>query len=52
MNNWTDELLSLMVEKLIKRKKREVDAIKGVDTVPLESLPVITRGTINYVKKE
>jgi len=29
VNNWTDELLNLMLEKLIERKKRELDAIQG-----------------------
>jgi hypothetical protein len=29
IENWTDELLALMVDKLSERKEREVDAIKG-----------------------
>ncbi len=29
INNWTDELFNLMVEKLVERKGREVDAIKS-----------------------
>ena len=29
VENWTDELFSLMCEKLADRKKRELDAIKG-----------------------
>jgi len=29
VNNWTEELLNLMAEKLAKRKKREYEAIKG-----------------------
>ena len=28
-NNWTDELFELMCDKLSKRKKREVETIKG-----------------------
>lgn len=28
-NNWTDELLSLMIEKMTKRKQGELDAIEG-----------------------
>jgi len=28
-NNWTDELLDLMVEKLVERKKQENQATKG-----------------------
>ena len=29
INNWTDELLDLMVGKFLERKKREIDAIQG-----------------------
>lgn len=29
VNNWTDELLLLMTEKLAERKERELDAAKG-----------------------
>ena len=34
--NWTEELLELMLDKLIERKKREVAAIRGhsVDQEP------------------
>jgi len=32
VNNWTDELLNLMTEKLSERKRREYDAMKGVST--------------------
>lgn len=28
VNNWTDELLNLMVEKLTERKQREVQAMR------------------------
>lgn len=28
VNNWTDELLDLMVEKLVERKQREIQAIR------------------------
>lgn len=34
VNNWTDELLDLMVEKLIERKTREQQAMKGKSTEP------------------
>lgn len=27
INNWTEELLNLMIEKMIQRKKRESEAI-------------------------
>lgn len=29
INNWTDELLDLMMKNLIKRKEREVDAMQS-----------------------
>ena len=32
VNNWTDELLALMVDKLSERKQREIDAMKGSST--------------------
>jgi len=32
VNNWTDELLVLMVDKLSERKRRELDATKGSST--------------------
>ena len=28
VNNWTDELLTLMIEKMAERKKREVQAMR------------------------
>ncbi len=38
VNNWTDELLNLMIEKLIERRKRELgngrqNALKTTDSV-------------------
>ena len=32
VNNWTDEFFDLMVEKLVERKRRESDAIKGTSS--------------------
>jgi len=32
IENWTDELLALMCEKLVERKQREADAIKGTSS--------------------
>jgi len=29
VNNWTDELLNLMVEKLVERRKREIGAVES-----------------------
>lgn len=28
VNNWTDELLDLMTEKLVERRQRETEAVK------------------------
>jgi len=46
VNNWTDELLELMLEKLIERKKKESDAIKGRKTVSAETLAAQSHGAI------
>jgi len=56
INNWTDEKLDLMVEKLIERKKRETSAIKENHTpkgnlVSPETLAARSRGMIEVVKK-
>jgi len=32
IDNWTDEKLDLMVEKLVERKRRELDAVRGYST--------------------
>ena len=45
-NNWSDELLALMCEKFAERKERELDAIKGKKTVPVEALAASSRGMI------
>ena len=55
INNWTDELLELMVEKLVERKKRESNAIKENQTpkgnmVSPETLAARSRGMIKVVK--
>lgn len=41
INNWTDELLDLMCEKLAERKKREMNAIKG----KAQDIPNLSPGT-------
>lgn len=47
VNNWTDELFALMIEKLGDRKKMESDAIKGRDnTVSTETLAARSHGMI------
>ena len=32
VNNWTDELLNLMIEKLVERKRRESEAVRGTSS--------------------
>ena len=47
MSSWTDELLDLMLEKLIERKKREVDTMKGrSNTVSAETLASRSHGMV------
>ncbi len=59
VNNWTDELLDLMVEKLVERKQRESNVTKGLENknpkaqpVSAESLAARSRGMIKVVKKD
>jgi len=51
MNNWTDELLGLMVEKLVERKDRETSAIK-TSKKPVESEEMFKVRTRNLIKWE
>ena len=55
VNNWTDELLDLMVEKLIERKQREVQAMKPGDSggykVPDSALFARASNLVKVVKK-
>lgn len=59
VNNWTDELLDLMVEKLVERKQREVQAIRpaslpgdsGGHMVPDSMLFAHAGNLIKVVKK-
>lgn len=50
VNNWTDELLNLMVEKLSERKERELDAMNGRHSKPVtvsaETMQAMSRGFI------
>jgi len=52
VNNWTDELLDLMVEKLVERKQREAQAISG-DSGKVPSSVLFARAShlIKVVKK-
>ena len=45
IDNWTDEKFNLMVEKLVDRKTRESDAMKG-HTVSVETLASQSHGMI------
>ena len=58
VNNWTDELLNLMMEKLVERKQREASAVKESGsrspkdrTVSTETLSAMSGGMIKVVKK-
>ena len=55
VNHWSDELLSLMSEKLVKRKERELDAIKnrnrGNDTIPDTELFNMMGNKLDVVKE-
>ena len=46
VNNWTDELLNLMLEKMVERKER----MSKPNTVSPESLASRSRGMIKVVK--
>ena len=47
VNNWTEELLDLMLKKLVERKRKEVNLIKGHDnTVSVETLAARSHGMI------
>lgn len=49
VNNWTDELLNLMVDKMVERKKREQPAEnQPIDRV--SELAIQSRGLIKVVK--
>jgi len=47
VNNWTDELLDLMIDKLVERKKQGTRD----NGVSAESLAAQSRGMIKVVKK-
>ena len=50
-SNWTDEMLNLMVEKLIERKQKEADSANKGDTVPIEALAATSNGGIEVVRR-
>ncbi len=58
VNNWTDELLDLMMEKLAERRQRENKALKSAKgsespqqaTVSAETLAARSRGMIKVEK--
>jgi len=53
VNNWTDELLDLMCEKLVERKQREIGNTKQPShdrSVPIEALSAMSNGMIEVEK--
>lgn len=47
VNNWTDELLDLMLNKLVERKRKEVNVIKGrSNAVSAETLASRSHGMV------
>ncbi len=59
VNNWTDELLDLMVEKLVERKQRESGTIQESGngspknhSVSAETLSAMSGGLIKVIKKD
>jgi len=52
VNNWTDELLDLMCEKLAERKQREIGETKQPSerSVPIEALSAMSNGMIKVEK--
>ena len=52
VNNWTDELLNLMVEKLVERKKQEQPESKPRNrgTVSAEELSLLSNNMIKVVQ--
>ena len=54
VNNWTDELLDLMVQKLVERKEREAhpSSSSGDDAkVSVETLSTVSSGMIKVEKR-
>ncbi len=57
INNWTDELFDLMVEKLVERKQREPKTDGSGDqsskdrSISVETLSAMSSGMIKVVKK-
>ncbi len=52
VNNWTDELLNLMVEKLVERKKQEQpeSTPRSRGTVSAEELSLLSNNMIKVVQ--
>ena len=50
VNNWTDELLNLMIEKLSERKKRESEPPPPEEGASVETLAMRSGGMIEVVK--
>ncbi len=46
LDNWTEELFNLMVEKLVERKKKEAGVTTEDNTVSAETLAATSGGMI------
>jgi len=46
LDNWTEELFNLMVEKLVERKKRETGVVNEDNTVSVETLAATSSGMV------
>lgn len=53
--NWTEEMLGVMVDKLVERKQRELNTLagkhQGSEYVSPETLAQVSRGSIKVVKR-
>ena len=53
VNNWTEELLSLMIEKLAERRKQDSTSNGGSShMVSIQELSIRSRGLIKVVRKD
>ena len=52
LGNWTDEMLELMIEKLVERKKREAEAISGRQKHKVPDDQLFREAGIKVVKRD
>jgi hypothetical protein len=50
LDNWTDEMLDMMINKLIERKKRESDMISGHSSNNISDEQFFKQAGIKVVK--